>query len=103
MPIQAIQRSGTSVEVVVGDALTREDVEFLRDALALGPRGADLTVDLRRTRTCELPALLALSRVLEESGARFALVGLTSASRRLLRYLDPGFASVDASRGPDAG
>ena len=102
MPIQAIQRNGTTVQVVVGEALRSSDVELVRGALALGPRGANVIVDMRSARISEAPALLMLSRVLAEAGARAVFMGLTSANERLLRYLDPGVASLDASRVPGA-
>ena len=100
MPIKAIERSGTTVEVVVGETLTGDDVALVGDALARGPRGATVTVDLRRVRTVDLPALLALSRVLERSGARFTLVGLAMDSRLLLRYLG---AELESSHTRGAG
>jgi hypothetical protein len=99
MPIHAIQRSGSTVQIVIDDALTERDLDFVCGALALGPRGAEVTIDLRRARTMEPSALLALSRALEDAGARFELVGLTRANERLLRYLGPG-APRTASAAP---
>lgn len=100
MPIHAIERSGRYVVIAIGDALTDRDVELVRDALALGPPGARVTVDLRRARTTEPAALRALSRALTAAGARFELVGLTRASERLLRYLD---ADAPRAAAPVAG
>lgn len=88
MPIDAIQRSGRTLRIVVGDALTTRDAMLVRDALALEPRDATVTVDLRRARTSEPQALLVLSRALADADGRLALVGLTRVQARLLRYLE---------------
>jgi hypothetical protein len=103
MPIHAIERSGRYVVIAIGDALTTRDVELVRDALALGPPGARVTVDLRRARTTEPAMLRALSRALTAAAARFELVGLTRASERLLRYLDADTTRAAASLGRSFG
>ena len=103
MPIQAIQRNGTTVQVVVGEALRSSDVELVRGALALGPRGANVIVDMRSARISEAPALLMLSRVLAEQalapsswGSRAQTSGCSATSTQASRpSTRPGFRERD--------
>jgi|SRR5689334_16550064 hypothetical protein len=93
MAIQAIRRSDTSFEVIACDTFTAADVSRIVAALARRPRGAVAVVDLRRVRSCEPPALAALSRFLVEESVPYVLLGLSISDRRLLRYLEPADAA----------
>ena len=92
MAIQAFERSGGNVQVVIADVLTPADAVGIRElAQQLGP-GAGIAIDVRSARSCPAHSLLMLCSIRTRAGVPLAFVGLSAANQRLLHYLglDPG-------------
>ena len=89
MCIDSIQRSGETLAILVGESLTKDDVQLVGEALIVMPPAENVMVDLRRMRMEEGAALALLLCVLEQSGRPYSFVGLNSVQERVRRYLAP--------------
>jgi hypothetical protein len=70
MAIRSVDRADGCTRIVVGDALTPDDVALVRDALGLDPRGRRVAIDLRgrgtarpRRSSCSLACSRSRTRV----------------------------------------
>lgn len=87
VPIRSIEYGQDAVRVVVLGALTRRDVELIRNGLSRGSTGLPAVVDLRQAPTPDASALLALASMLRDAGTRVEIVGISPESERLLAHL----------------
>ena len=92
MSIDSIQRSGETLEVLVGESLNEDDVRTICNSLIVKPPAAEVIVNLRRMRMEEGSALAILLRGLERAGTPYSFVGLNSVQERVRRYLAPELA-----------
>ncbi len=84
VPIQAIERIGRKVRIVVSDMLRPADVFFIRDALALGQGRDSVLVDVRGATECPPSVLMALLDLLIRLTVPYEFVGLSDRHRLVL-------------------
>ncbi|HEU4381926.1 MAG TPA: hypothetical protein VFR85_00380 [Anaeromyxobacteraceae bacterium] len=100
MAIRSIERSGSSVRLVIADELTPADAVRVRDLLQGQPPPARVTIDVRFARSCPAHSLLMLASLRTRAGRPLAFAGLGVAQQKLLGYFDvPAADDLAEARG----